>query len=228
MANKELWLRRGGGRGERSRPILMVCYTNHALDQFLESCIEQCHLIDGVVRVGGQSRSLKLDRFKLFNLRQRNRFHFSYVRKNLNREFVFLNAKLTYITKTIKYLSRRDAFLRFESFERTLNKQFVDYFKRKSKSPTFSLLEWLGFFDDELFDLTRAPPTCDFASFESAASNIVNSLGSMNLTGESSSEALVDGQFKYDDLISPENSDDEPSSEDGKIKFIRYFAFVLK
>ncbi|KAI8936487.1 hypothetical protein NX059_006892 [Plenodomus lindquistii] len=39
-------------------PILIVCYTNHALDQFLE------HLVDigveKVIRMGGQSKSLKL------------------------------------------------------------------------------------------------------------------------------------------------------------------------
>ena len=39
----------------KHRPILVVCYTNHALDQFLEG-IHQFHP-KGIVRVGGRSQS---------------------------------------------------------------------------------------------------------------------------------------------------------------------------
>ena len=39
-------------------PILVVCFTNHALDQFLEGIIDACHLRGGeLVRVGGRSSS---------------------------------------------------------------------------------------------------------------------------------------------------------------------------
>lgn len=37
------------------RPILVVCYTNHALDQFLEG-IHKFHP-EGIVRIGGRSQS---------------------------------------------------------------------------------------------------------------------------------------------------------------------------
>ena len=37
------------------RPILVVCYTNHALDQFLEG-IHDFHP-QGIVRIGGRSQS---------------------------------------------------------------------------------------------------------------------------------------------------------------------------
>ena len=45
-------------------PILVVCYTNHALDQFLEQVIElpNAH----VVRLGGQSKSEKVKKFTLW------------------------------------------------------------------------------------------------------------------------------------------------------------------
>ena len=42
-------------RRMKHRPILVVCYTNHALDQFLEG-IHQFHP-KGIVRVGGRSQS---------------------------------------------------------------------------------------------------------------------------------------------------------------------------
>ncbi|CAH1269007.1 ZNFX1 [Branchiostoma lanceolatum] len=50
-----------------ARPILVVCYTNHALDQFLEGIAESYP--EGIVRVGGQSKSEKLKKFNLTNIR---------------------------------------------------------------------------------------------------------------------------------------------------------------
>ncbi|XP_022808817.1 NFX1-type zinc finger-containing protein 1-like [Stylophora pistillata] len=47
---------------ENQTPILMVSYTNHALDQFLEGLLSTT---TNVVRVGGRSRSEKLDRYSL-------------------------------------------------------------------------------------------------------------------------------------------------------------------
>lgn len=49
LQNAKVWRVRKGG------PILVVCYTNHALDQFLEE-IHEFHP-RGIVRVGGRSQS---------------------------------------------------------------------------------------------------------------------------------------------------------------------------
>ncbi|XP_051269576.1 NFX1-type zinc finger-containing protein 1 [Dicentrarchus labrax] len=61
LTNQELW---------RSKldtvPMLVVCYTNHALDQFLEGIHK--FLKDGIVRVGGRSNSEILKRFNLREL----------------------------------------------------------------------------------------------------------------------------------------------------------------
>ncbi|KAL8011384.1 putative P-loop containing nucleoside triphosphate hydrolase, DNA2/NAM7 helicase, AAA [Plasmopara halstedii] len=47
-------------------PVLVVCYTNHALDQFL------CHLLDigitNLVRIGGQCKEPRLEKYNLNNL----------------------------------------------------------------------------------------------------------------------------------------------------------------
>ncbi|TDH71224.1 hypothetical protein CCR75_009131 [Bremia lactucae] len=47
-------------------PVLVVCYTNHALDQFL------CHLLDTgltkLVRIGGQCKEPRLEKYNLNNL----------------------------------------------------------------------------------------------------------------------------------------------------------------
>ncbi|OWK52296.1 NFX1-type zinc finger-containing protein 1 [Lonchura striata] len=59
----------------RKRPILIVCYTNHALDQFLEGIYS--FALNGIVRIGGRSTSAALHRFTLKDLRkQTNRYNF--------------------------------------------------------------------------------------------------------------------------------------------------------
>jgi superfamily II DNA or RNA helicase len=51
--------------------VLCVCYTNHALDQFLESLLKKG--IRDIVRIGGRSRSEQLKTFNLAELVQANR-----------------------------------------------------------------------------------------------------------------------------------------------------------
>lgn len=49
-------------RIKRMPPILIVCYTNHALDQFLEGMLPFC---EDLVRIGGSSKSDLLNEFNL-------------------------------------------------------------------------------------------------------------------------------------------------------------------
>ncbi|CAJ1050338.1 NFX1-type zinc finger-containing protein 1 isoform X2 [Xyrichtys novacula] len=59
LTNKDLWR-------DHSAPMLVVCYTNHALDQFLEGIYK--FQKEGIVRVGGRSSSEILKRFNLREL----------------------------------------------------------------------------------------------------------------------------------------------------------------
>lgn len=71
LHNKEVWSKHPD-TGERDlRPMLIVCYTNHALDQFLEGIIE--FYKGDVLRVGGRSTSEVLKNYNLHNFRQRFR-----------------------------------------------------------------------------------------------------------------------------------------------------------
>ncbi|XP_030846999.1 NFX1-type zinc finger-containing protein 1-like [Strongylocentrotus purpuratus] len=72
LQNKQIWkeaqvLGHAGRTGHANRPILLVCYTNHALDQFLEGVAT--YNSEGIVRVGGRSSSEALKRFNLNSLR---------------------------------------------------------------------------------------------------------------------------------------------------------------
>lgn len=47
--------------------MLIICYTNHALDQFLEAIAQ---ITQSIVRIGGQSRNKAMDQFNLSHLRR--------------------------------------------------------------------------------------------------------------------------------------------------------------
>ncbi|XP_062925848.1 NFX1-type zinc finger-containing protein 1-like [Mobula hypostoma] len=66
LANMNLW------QSESGSPILVVCYTNHALDQFLEGI--HAFMKTGLVRVGGRSNSTILAKFSMAELRKHKNF----------------------------------------------------------------------------------------------------------------------------------------------------------
>ena len=49
------------------QPILVVCYTNHALDQFMEGILQHT---SEIVRIGGQSKNEFVNTFNLKELRR--------------------------------------------------------------------------------------------------------------------------------------------------------------
>jgi hypothetical protein len=65
LNNSRLWC----NLNKRKQPILMLCFTNHALDQFLESIIIECSLTSGIVRVGGRCKNPRLNDFLLKNIK---------------------------------------------------------------------------------------------------------------------------------------------------------------
>ncbi|KAK7497641.1 hypothetical protein BaRGS_00011036, partial [Batillaria attramentaria] len=66
LENRHVWNPTG-----ESLPILVVCYTNHALDQFLEGILE--FLPQGIVRVGGHCKNPSLEEFNLKQIRSQIR-----------------------------------------------------------------------------------------------------------------------------------------------------------
>lgn len=64
LINNHLWYKEGD---KKIGPILVVCYTNHALDQFLEGVLKVTNCI---ARIGGQSKNEKLNEFNIKELRK--------------------------------------------------------------------------------------------------------------------------------------------------------------
>ena len=79
LHNKSKWDSKWDRRSQRkiisrrseNHPILIVCYTNHALDQFLEG-IHQFHP-EGIVRIGSRSQSEIMKECSLSELKHRMR-----------------------------------------------------------------------------------------------------------------------------------------------------------
>ncbi|KAJ8272642.1 hypothetical protein GJAV_G00091700 [Gymnothorax javanicus] len=68
LYNADIW------RSEAGSPILVVCYTNHALDQFLEGILKFISKSMSLVRVGGRSKNDALKKYSLSNLRKEANF----------------------------------------------------------------------------------------------------------------------------------------------------------
>ena len=141
LNNKQHWC-----AGDDQKPILVVCYTNHALDQFIEG-ITTFHQ-DGIVRVGGRSRSELLQKYNLRNLKMGLR-----IRREVQKEIHF---------------SRLDAIRKMETLEEEISKVaklieksekgivreeiLLDFMTREQHESLFradideesSLLNWLG------------------------------------------------------------------------------------
>ncbi|XP_046375708.2 NFX1-type zinc finger-containing protein 1-like [Haliotis rufescens] len=66
LHNSHVWL-----QGQEKLPILVVCYTNHALDQFLEGILK--FFKGRLIRVGARSKSEIMQEYSLKNARQRVR-----------------------------------------------------------------------------------------------------------------------------------------------------------
>ncbi|XP_065213301.1 NFX1-type zinc finger-containing protein 1-like [Planococcus citri] len=121
-------------------PILLVCYTNHALDQFLEGIL---NFTEKIVRVGGQSKSELL---KPFNLRSKGHLD---GRRREAKEMI----------PTLKYCREQMHLIWFELMKMTAEKKIIEsaegilsYYTLKSvMKPEFQqmiydddiLLEWL-------------------------------------------------------------------------------------
>lgn len=133
------------------KPILVVCYTNHALDQFLEGLID---ITTKIVRVGGQSKSGKL---KNFNLRYRRRYDREGRNSILNVYQRLLYDKLDCIrglSKKLDEIRKFNGVINFRHFMSVDPDFCVSWFRNASDE---EILEWLLF--DAGFQITKQRDT---------------------------------------------------------------------
>ncbi|XP_069099575.1 NFX1-type zinc finger-containing protein 1 isoform X1 [Pleurodeles waltl] len=138
----------------RTFPVLVVCYTNHALDQFLEGI--HSFLAKGIVRVGGRSNSEILKKFTLRELRSCRDFRRN-LPQHLRRAFMDISSQLKQSEQKLlegsqhlectmlgvlheRYLEKHIEPVHWDSLINGLNDDMFYYQGGKQSM----ILEWLG------------------------------------------------------------------------------------
>ncbi|XP_034726304.1 NFX1-type zinc finger-containing protein 1 isoform X2 [Etheostoma cragini] len=163
LTNQDLW--RDGA------PMLVVCYTNHALDQFLEGIHK--FLPKGIVRVGGRSNSEILKRFNLRELARSRDFRlklpshlsraYNQIYKQLCEEERVIQSQSMQLECSLKGVLREVSLRNYISPRHWDDLQnqpptqdgFVTYGEKKSSL----MMEWLGI--GSTFFLQRETGTAD-------------------------------------------------------------------
>ncbi|XP_027846821.2 NFX1-type zinc finger-containing protein 1-like [Aphis gossypii] len=120
-----------------TKPILVICYTNHALDQFIEGILS---FTKKVVRIGGQSKSKLIEEYNLRNITRKYKQF-----KNINKVLRKVEDKLKTIMHNIKYFQKCSEFVSYNAgilelslLKNGMPKQYHSIFKT-----TLDLLYWL-------------------------------------------------------------------------------------
>ena len=153
LENKEHWMI----DGKRGCPILVVCYTNHALDQFLEGIHTFCE--ENIVRVGGRSSNETLEPFLLKNIRQKRRreksrsFGLFRVEKDCFMHLKISKTKIERVSENIKSCSTK----LISVSNQVISAEHCDSLQRKLpyKCRDKALAIWLGITTEEEAETTR-------------------------------------------------------------------------
>lgn len=133
-------------------PILIVCYTNHALDQFLEGILRFCNE-DELIRIGGKSQSEALQKLNLSNVRREKRLNRS-LSQYIHDGRCESTALIKRYTNEISDIERKIDELQTRFFGSELIKGIVscnaihlEQLRRHSngRSLDIGILNWLGF-----------------------------------------------------------------------------------
>ena len=94
LKNNQLWNR-------RERPILVLCYTNHALDQFLEGILK---FNNKIVRVGSRSKNPALEDYNVSQLKRKKSEEYS---RDLRANFAKIRGQMNDLTEMMTWIGAR-------------------------------------------------------------------------------------------------------------------------
>lgn len=80
-------------------PMIIICYTNHALDQFLEGIL---NITDKVIRLGSQSKNSVLQNYTLNNMRGKTKSKYSYLYSRKRSELEGIYKEMTEVQTEIE------------------------------------------------------------------------------------------------------------------------------
>jgi len=120
-----------------TKPILVICYTNHALDQFMEGILS---FTDKVVRIGGQSKSKIIEEYSLRNITRKYRRSITtnIGLRNIEDQVKTTMDNIKYFKKCSEVVSYNAGILELSLLKNGMPKQYHIFFKT-----TLDLLSWL-------------------------------------------------------------------------------------
>uniref|UniRef100_A0A6P7GTU6 NFX1-type zinc finger-containing protein 1-like n=1 Tax=Diabrotica virgifera virgifera TaxID=50390 RepID=A0A6P7GTU6_DIAVI len=128
LQNNEAWY--------KDSPILVICFTNHALDQFLEGLLSTT---DKIIRVGGQSKNEKLNEY---NLRNRKRVLDYSNRAVSEKHFIVRNIMrdIESINEYLNTIANYDTVIDFGAFSGVVPEYATSWFAKAEKE---HIINWL-------------------------------------------------------------------------------------
>ncbi|XP_074616895.1 uncharacterized protein LOC141876266 isoform X2 [Acropora palmata] len=145
LENRTIW------DPQQNSPMLMVCYTNHALDQFLEKVLQFLPIRE-IIRVGGGSKSEKLESCNLKQFTRRsNRFIYN-KRRDIEQRIDEQTTEIERKNKNLTEVRSRDKLLELDDLEELMNPVHADQFYNaifprsvayKSRSAKNAFILWL-------------------------------------------------------------------------------------
>lgn len=122
-------------------PIVVICYTNHALDQFLEGILKYTQ---NLIRIGSQSKNESLTKFNLNEIRKLEKFkrtsYASILYRQTIREKIEIQESLESITSKIEELNSFKGILDINILQSVITYQQLDLLKDQE-------VDWLTFRD---------------------------------------------------------------------------------
>lgn len=122
-------------------PIVVICYTNHALDQFLEGILKYTQ---NLIRIGSQSKNESLTKFNLNEIRKIEKFkrtsYASILYRQTIREKFEIQESLESITSKIEELNSFKGILDINILQSVITYQQLDLLKDQE-------VDWLTFRD---------------------------------------------------------------------------------
>ncbi|KAL5237885.1 hypothetical protein ACI65C_005295 [Semiaphis heraclei] len=119
------------------KPILVVCYTNHALDQFMEGILS---FTNKVIRIGGQSKSEIIEQYSLRNIARMHKRSVTTNRglRNVQDQVRTTMDNIKYLKKCSEAVSYNAGILELSLLKNGMPKKYHNFFQT-----TLNLLSWL-------------------------------------------------------------------------------------
>ena len=119
----------------QEKPMMVVCYTNHALDQFLEGI--HAFEPDGIMRIGGRCQSKILENCMLHVYRKK----FGYLARDIRSEMDETEEGIEKYTAIAEQLNKR--ILYTEQLSEVMSDDHMKQLKSKCVSNKYAVMQWL-------------------------------------------------------------------------------------